>query len=239
MEEEKDRINGHSKPIPKKKLMIIVICIACVIVAALIGIIIWQSTFTAPSLTNLDKVAVLDCLNANQSVTIPIKVKKVYYNPYYQTFDSDLSFVQLCEKATEYDSNVKYQTSENIAYLYKEVDGKIVARAVLYNKTRETNFKYILDNMSVEGIVFPKHLVHRFIDEQITLNDTKYECYAVNFTSIDEFSDWLNSIGIYTLEINTEKDKLICSFTKSGYTQKTELYFNGNLVAIKQIHENK
>lgn len=107
MEEERDTINGHSKPIPKKKFIIIIVSIACLIVAALVGIGIWYATWSAPALTNLDKVAVLDCLNSNQSITIPIKVKKVYPNHYYQKFDSDLSFEQLCEKASEYDPNVK------------------------------------------------------------------------------------------------------------------------------------
>ena len=239
MVEDRDTIIGHSKSIPKKKFIIIIVSIACVIVAALVGIGIWYATWTAPALTNLDKVAVLDCLNSNQSITIPIKVKKVYPNHYYQKFDSDLSFEQLCEKASEYDPNVKYQIKDNFAYLFKENNGKIVARAVLHNKTRETNFSYILDNMSVEGIVFPKHLVHRFIDEQITLNGTQYTSYAVAFISIDEFSDWLNNIGIYTLEINNQKDKIICNYTKSGYTQKTEIYFNGNLIAIREIPETK
>ena len=107
MEEERDTINGHSKPIPKKKFIIIIVSIACLIVAALVGIGIWYATWSAPALTNLDKVAVIDCLNSNQSITIPIKVKKVYPNHYYQKFDSDLSFEQLCEKASEYDPNVK------------------------------------------------------------------------------------------------------------------------------------
>ena len=93
--------------------------------------------------------------------------------------------------------------------------------------------------MSVGGIVFPKHLVHRFIDEQITLNGTQYTSYAVAFISIDEFSDWLNSIGNYTLEINNEKDKIICNYKNSDYTQKTEIYFNGNLIAIREIPETE
>jgi len=124
MEEERDTINGHSKPIPKKKFMIIIVSIACLIVAALVGIGIWYATWSAPALTNLDKVAVLDCLNSNQSITIPIKVKKVYPNHYYQKFDSDLSFEQL--------SNLKDKNGISFADAVSEYKGYIFSHLSEY-----------------------------------------------------------------------------------------------------------
>lgn len=234
MEEKKDSIGGRSKPIPKKKMMIIVITTLCVLLAVFVGIIIWQATSTAPSLTNLNKVEVSDCLNANQSITIPIKVKKVYYNPFKQQFDSDLSLKQLCTKATEYDSNVKYQITGDVACLYKETDGKIIARAALHNKSTKTDYKYLLENMYVEGIVFPTHKAINIVDNRIVLNETEYNCYAVSFMTVDELYNWLIGIENYKVE-RLSQDTIICNYKNNNTPCKTQIYFDGNLIALKEI----
>lgn len=138
-------------------------------------------------------------------------MKRGYSTPSCQTFNSSFSIEELCALAVEYDSNVKFtKINDNQAYLYKEKSGKIIARTALHKVSETEYLNYVLENMYVKGIVFPTHLTSSFYDQDIVLNGKTYNWYAVSFITIDELIDWLNNIGIYTLEVNKQRDTIIC-----------------------------
>ncbi len=216
----------------KKSLFFIIICIIVLILIILIGVIIPQC-LKAGGEVNQKQISVVDSINSEEEIIIPVKMKKGYSTPGYQAFNSTLPIKKLCELAAEYNESIKYEIYDKNAYLYSEKSGKIVARAVLHKNSGEGYLNYVLENMNIQDIIFPTHLTEKYFLESIVLNGVKYNWYAVSFMSIDTLFDWLKNIGIYKLEMNIEKNTIICNYINNGKQFEREIYFEGNLIAIK------
>ncbi len=238
MEEEvKDKICGHAKPMDKKKKIVIITATACALLAVILGFLIWGLTFKAGGLVDRKVICVEDSTLFNgDSITIPVKMKQGLYSPSHQVFYSEKSISELCELAKNYDSNQNYEIHNNKAYLYKVKSDKVIARAVLSKHDAiYDNLNYTLQHLSVEGIVFPIHLTEKFFNEEITFSDTTYSWYAISFMTIDELVNWLDSTGLYKLEINAQKDTVIVTDIEKD-SPKAQIYFNGNIIAVKAIY---
>ena len=238
MEEEvKDKICGHAKPMDKKKKIVIITATACALLAVILGFLIWGLTFKAGGLVDRKVICVEDSTLFNgDSITIPVKMKNGFSTPTHQKFHSDLTILQLCELAKDYDSNQNYEIHNNKAYLYKVKSDKVIARAVLSKHDAiYDNLNYTLQHLSVEGIVFPIHLTEKFFNEEITFSDTIYRWYAISFMTVDELVNWLDSTGLYKLEINAQKDTVIVTDIEKD-SPKVQIYFNGNIIAVKAIY---
>lgn len=48
--EVKDRINGHSKPMSKKKKIIFIVSVLAVLLTTIIGIVVWCVTLECPAI---------------------------------------------------------------------------------------------------------------------------------------------------------------------------------------------
>ncbi|MDE6967333.1 MAG: hypothetical protein K2P12_01630 [Clostridia bacterium] len=219
----------------KTKKYLLYSILALVIILLIVGLTVYF-TYSADDTITTNKVVVTDAINNEQTITIPIKKSKVIYSPNNQLFYSDTSLSKLCENAAANDSTLKYELHNDKAYIYKVVDNKIVARIALQADTSKSGYNYRAHNMLVKDIVFPVHLTEKVIDSKITINNELFDKYAVTFMTIDDMSSWLNCIGIYDLEINAEKDTIICTNKTPQNSLPVKIHFNGNLVAIKIIH---
>ena len=239
MEEEvKDRINGHAKPMSKKKKIVIITATACVLLVVILGFIIFGLTYQPCGFVDKKVICVSDSTIFNgDTITIPVKMKQGIDTPSHQVFYSEKSILELCELAKNYNSNLNYEIHNNKAYLYKVKSDKVIARAVLSNHDAiHGKLNYTLQHLYVEGIVFPIHLTTKFFNEEITFNNTTYRWYAISFMTIDELANWLDSTGLYELEINTQKDIVIVTDIEKD-SHKAQIYFNGNIIAVKAIYD--
>ncbi len=214
-----------------------------VIVFSVIAIVVLGIFFPIIVTNNMDRanskqICIVDrsIKISGEQIVIPVKMKNGFSTPTHQKFHSDLTILQLCELAKDYDSNQNYEIHNNKAYLYKVKSDKVIARAVLSKHDAiYDNLNYTLQHLSVEGIVFPIHLTEKFFNEEITFNDTIYRWYAISFMTVDELVNWLDSTGLYKLEINTQKDTVIVTDIEKD-SPKAQIYFNGNLIAVKAIY---
>ena len=53
--------------------------------------------------------------------------------------------------------------------------------------------------------------------------------------TVDELVNWLDSTGLYKLEINDQKDTVIVTDIEKD-SPKAQIYFNGNIIAVKAIY---
>ena len=222
----------------KKKLIIAGVTIAIVIIAiVLLGIFLPIITMSNDR-TNAKQISIEDrsIKISGEQIVIPVKMKNGISTPTHQKFHSDLTILQLCELAKDYDSNQNYEIHNNKAYLYKVKSDKVIARAVLSKHDAiYDNLNYTLQHLSIEGIVFPLYLTEKFFDEEITFSDTTYSWYAISFMTIDELVNWLDSTGHYKLEINAQKYTVIVTDIEKD-SPKAQIYFNGNIIAVKAIY---
>lgn len=227
-------IKGEIDMQAKTKKYLLFSTIALIIISLIVGLVVYF-TCSADDTIVTNKIIVNDALNNKQTITIPIKKSKVIYTPYNQLFYSETSVSKLCENAVANDSTLKYELHNDKAYIYKVSGNKIIARIVIQKDISKDGYNYRADNMLIENIVFPIHLTEKIINSKITLNNELYDIYAVTFMTIDDMANWLESIGIYDLEINAEKDTIMCRNKNSQNSMPVKIHFNGNLVAIKTI----
>lgn len=216
----------------KKKGIILIICSVIVLIVSIVIAVVIPLCVPAGGRVNQKEVFVEDAINSEERIVIPVKMKNGYSTPSHQAFNSTLSIEDLCRLASEHNKNVKYQIVGNNAYLYKEVDGKIVARATLHKSDYYEDLNYVLENMYVNGIVFPTHLTEKFTREKITVQGEEYHWYAVSFMTIDTLTQWLSSFGIYTLEVKEEKGTIICRHSDGTSEITNKILFDGNLICI-------
>ena len=223
----------------KKKLIIAGVTIAIVIIAiVLLGIFLPIITMSNDR-TNAKQISIEDrsIKISGEQIVIPVKMKNGISTPTHQKFHSDLTILQLCELAKDYDSKIKYAIQNDKAYIYKEKKGTIVARGLLYdNHYIFGNLNYTLCTMKIEGIIFPLHLTEKFFDEQITINDCTYQWYAVSFMTIEQMVEWLEEIGLYNVQVNDLNNTIICQDAKTN-KDITEIYFDGNLIAVRKLYD--
>lgn len=222
------------KQLSKNTKIILISAVATIMVAVIVVLLVF--CLTPVGTNNRSKINVVDALQTDNSITIPVKMKNGYYSPTSQTFSSKLSTAELCKLASEYDSSVKYELNGDKAYLYKTNGDKITARIALFkHQSIGKNLNYTANNMDIEGVIFPMHLTEKQVNEKIKLNGIEYNWYAVSFMTIDTLTDWLNKIGIYSVEINAQNDTLVCSRKVGDKQIKTQIHFNGNIVAVKSL----
>ena len=215
-----------------------------VIVFSVIAIVVLGIFFPIIVTNNMDRanskqICIVDrsIKISGEQIVIPVKMKNGFSTPTHQKFHSDLTILQLCELAKDYDSKIKYEIQNDKAYIYKEKKGTIVARGLLYdNHYIFGNLNYTLCTMKIEGIIFPLHLTEKFFDEQITINDCTYQWYAVSFMTIEQMVEWLGEIGLYNVQVNDLNNTIICQDAKTN-KDITEIYFDGNLIAVRKLYD--
>ena len=145
-----------------------------VIVFSVIAIVVLGIFFPIIVTNNMDRanskqICIVDrsIKISGEQIFIPVKMKNGFSTPTHQKFHSDLTILQLCELAKDYDSKIKYEIQNDKAYIYKEKKGTIVARGLLYdNHYIFGNLNYTLCTMKIEGIIFPLHLTEKFLDRK-------------------------------------------------------------------------
>ena len=154
---------------------------------------------TPVGLNNMQSIIVADGICQEEYIEIPVKMRQGFYSPYLNAFDSDLSLEELCELFANNDiEGVKeYEIFDDVAYLTKSIDDKVVARTVLYDrKGDDVGFEYDLSDMQVKGCTLPVYLFDEIAFENIADDVAIYTSLITQY----EITNWLSDLG-YTVNV--------------------------------------